>query len=360
MREQVVVITGASAGVGRAVARQFAERGAKIGLLARGRDGLEGAKREVEASGGEAIVVQVDVADADAVEAAAARVEKELGPIDVWINNAMASVLSPVREMTAEEYRRVTEVTYLGVVHGTLAALRRMLPRDRGTIVQVGSTLAYRGIPLQSAYCAAKHAIQGFHDSLRSELLHDGSNVHVTLVHLPALNTPQFRWVRSRMPRKAQPFGTIYQPEVAADAIVWAADNPRRELNVGSGTTKAIIANSFAPGLLDRYLAHVAFDGQQGDEPETPGRPDNLYDPLPGDAGAHGVFDDRATFSSPHLWSEKHRGLLGLFALGGLLLGLRWLATAFESGGKPPQSKGFTSPATSSSSSREDVPRKSR
>lgn len=307
-----VVITGASAGVGRAVARMFGERGASVALLARNREALDNAKREVEERGGRAIVIECDVADADAVESAAARAEAELGPIDVWINNAMVSVLSPVREMTAAEYKRVTEVTYLGVVHGTLAALKRMLPRDRGTIVQVGSTLAYRGIPLQSAYCAAKHAIQGFHDSLLSELLHDKSKVSVTMVHLPAVNTPQFRWLRSRMPRKPQPFGTIYQPEVAARAILWAADHPqRRELNVGGGTTRAILANSFAPGLLDHHLGRIGFDGQLGDEPEEPGRPDNLFAPLPGDAGAHGVFDDVAVSRSPHLWSNTHRGAIG-------------------------------------------------
>lgn len=319
---RVVVITGASAGVGRAVARIFGEQGASVALIARGRDGLEAAKREIEEQGGRAIAIEADVADADAIENAAARAEAELGPIDVWINNAMVSVFSPVREMTAGEYRRVTEVTYLGVVHGTLAALKRMLPRDRGVIVQVGSTLAYRGIPLQSAYCAAKHAIQGFHESLRSELLHDGSKVQVTMVHLPAINTPQFRWTRSRMPRKPLPFGTIFQPEVAARAIVWASDHPRRELNVGGGTTQAIIANSFIPGLLDHYLARIGFDGQQGDEPEEPNRPDNLFAPLPGDAGAHGAFDDRATPHSPHLWSNTHRGVIagavGVLALAGL------------------------------------------
>jgi NAD(P)-dependent dehydrogenase (short-subunit alcohol dehydrogenase family) len=313
----VVVVTGASAGVGRAVARRFAENGALIALIARGRDGLEAAKRDVEERGGRAIVIEADVADAAAMENAAARTEAELGPIDVWVNNAMVSVLSPVKEMTADEFRRVTEVTYLGVVYGTLAALERMLPRDRGVIVQVGSTLAYRGIPLQSAYCAAKHAIQGFHESLRCELLHDRSGVSVTMVHLPAINTPQFRWVRSRMPRKSQPFGTIYQPEVAAEAIVWASEHPRRELNVGAGTTRAVIANSFIPGVLDHYLGRIGYDGQQGDEPETPGRRDNLFEPLPGDAGAHGVFDDRATGRSPHLWTNTHRGLIG--AAAGLL-----------------------------------------
>jgi NAD(P)-dependent dehydrogenase (short-subunit alcohol dehydrogenase family) len=304
------------------LARRYAERGASIGLVARGRDGLHATREEVEERGGRAVVIEADVADAAAVEAAAARVEETFGPIDVWINNAMASIYSPVREMEAEEYRRVTEVTYLGVVHGTLAALRRMLPRDRGTIVQVGSTLAYRGIPLQSAYCGAKHAIQGFHDSLRSELLHDKSSVQVTLVHLPAINTPQFRWTRSRLPRKARPFGTVFQPEVAAEAIVWAADHPRRELNVGWGTTMAIIANSFAPGLLDLHLAQVAFEKQQGDEPETPGRPDNLFEPLPGDHGAHGPFGDRATSRSPHLWSEQHRMWIGGVVLAGLAAAL--------------------------------------
>ena len=307
----ILAITGASAGIGRAVARKFAERGASIALIARGREGLEAARREVHELGGSAIVIEADVADAQAVEDAAARVEAELGPIDVWINNAMASVLAPVREMQPDEYERVTAVTYLGVVYGTLAALKRMLPRDRGVIVQVGSTLAYRGIPLQSAYCAAKHAIQGFHDSLRAELMHDESNVRVTMVHLPAVNTPQFRWVRSRMPRKAKPFGTIYQPEVAAEAIVWAAEHPsRREWNVGAGTTKAILANSFFPSLLDAYLARVGVDGQLGDEPEDADRPDNLFEPLPLDAGAHGVFDDIATSRSPQLWAEKHRGWL--------------------------------------------------
>jgi len=306
----VVVITGASAGVGRAVARKFAQRGASIALLARGREGLEGARRDVHELGGRAIAIECDVSNASAVEDAAARAESELGPIDVWVNNAMVSVLAPVREMQADEYERVTEVTYLGVVYGTLAALKRMLPRDRGVIVQVGSTLAYRGIPLQSAYCAAKHAIQGFHDCLRSELLHDRSSVRVTMVNLPALNTPQFRWMRSRMPRKPKPFGTIFQPEVAADAIVWAADHPRREWNVGAGTTKAIIANSFFPSLLDRYLARTGFDVPFTDEPEEADRPDNLFQPLPLDAGAHGVFDEDANERSPQLWAEQHRGWL--------------------------------------------------
>ena len=241
---EVVVITGASAGVGRALVREFARRGAWIGLLARGPDGLEAARIEVEDAGGRALVLPTDVADADAVEAAASAVEQTFGPIDIWINNAMVSVFSPVREMTAAEFRRVTEVTYLGIVHGTLAALRRMLSRDRGTIVQVGSALAYRGTPLQSAYCGAKHAVQGFTESLRSELLHDGSRVRVTMVQLPALNTPQFSWVKSRLPREPQPVPPIFQPEVAARAIYWSAHHHRRELSIGLPTVAAIWGNA--------------------------------------------------------------------------------------------------------------------
>jgi NADP-dependent 3-hydroxy acid dehydrogenase YdfG len=308
---RVIVITGASAGVGRATARAFAARGARIGLIARNAEALEAARQEVESRGGQAVVAIADVADAEAVERAAQTIEAALGPIDVWINNAMTSVLGPVKEITAEEFRRVTEVTYLGVVHGTQAALRRMLPRDEGVIIQIGSTLAYRGIPLQAPYCAAKHAIQGFHDALRSELLHDKSRVQVCMVNLPAVNTPQFRWIRSHMPRKAKPFGTIFEPEVAAQAIVWASEHPRRELNVGWGTTQAIIANAFVPGALDHYLGRIGFDAQQGDEPEEPGRPDNLHGPVPGDAGAHGVFSEQAKTTSPQLLANTHRGAIG-------------------------------------------------
>ena len=307
-RPEVVVVTGASAGVGRATIRAFARRGAHVGLIARGEDGLEGARREVEALGGRALVLPADVADASQVELAATAVEEELGPIDVWVNNAMVSVFSPVKEMTPEEFRRVTEVTYLGYVYGTLAALRRMLPRDHGSIVQVGSALAYRGIPLQSAYCGAKHAIQGFNDSLRAELLHDGSHVRLTMVQLPALNTPQFTWVRTRLPRQPQPVPPIYQPEVAAEAIVWAADHDRREVSVGAPTTLAILANKVGPGLLDRYLARTNYEAQQTDQPIDPHRPDNLLRPLPGDRGAHGPFDDRAHESSPQWWLATHRG----------------------------------------------------
>jgi NAD(P)-dependent dehydrogenase (short-subunit alcohol dehydrogenase family) len=308
---RVVVITGASAGIGRATARAFAARGARIGLIARNAEALENARREVEARGGEAVVAMADVADADAVERAAQTVEAAFGPIDVWINNAMTSVLGPIREITPDEFRRVTEVTYLGVVHGTLAALRRMQPRDEGVILQVGSTLAYRGIPLQAPYCAAKHAVQGFHDSLLAELLHDRSNVRVCMVNLPAVNTPQFRWIRNHMPRKPKPFGTVFEPEVAARAIVWASEHPRRELNVGWGTSQAVIANAFAPGLLDRYLARIGYDQQQSDEPEPASRPDNLHAPVSGDAGAHGVFGDQAKSASPQLVANTHRGAIG-------------------------------------------------
>ena len=312
---EVVVITGASAGVGRATARNFARHGARIALLARGTDGLEAAQRDVQELGGTAIVIPVDVANPEQVEAAAARVEIDLGKIDIWINNAMASVFSPIKEMTPEEFRRVTEVTYLGYVYGTLAALKRMLPRDRGVIVQVGSALAYRGIPLQSAYCAAKHAVQGFCDSLRCELLHDNSGVRLTMVQLPALNTPQFGWVKSRLPRKAQPVPPIFQPEVAAEAIYFAAHNPRREFYVGAPSVAVISINKLAPGLLDYILARTGYDSQQYDGAEDPNRPNNLWQPVPGDHGAHGAFDARARSWSPQLWTSEHRTLLALAAI---------------------------------------------
>ena len=323
-RAQVVVVTGASAGLGRAIVRAFAKEGAHVGLIARGRDGLEGARREVEAMGGKAVVMPTDVASAEQVEAAAATIEKELGPIDIWVNNAMASVFSPIKAMTAEEFKRVTEVTYLGYVYGTLAALKRMLPRDRGVIVQVGSALAYRGIPLQAAYCGAKHAIQGFMDSLRSELLHDSSQVQVTMVQMPALNTPQFRWVKSRLPHKAQPVPPIFQPEVGAQAVVWAAHHPRRELYVGWPTVKAIVGNKLVPGVGDWYLARTGYAAQQTDEPADPTRPHNLWQSVPGDHGAHGVFDERATDWSAQLWATTHRGWLALAGAG--LAGLAYVA----------------------------------
>jgi NAD(P)-dependent dehydrogenase (short-subunit alcohol dehydrogenase family) len=319
----VVVITGASAGIGRATARVLAARGASLGLLARGRDGLEAAAREVEALGGQAVVLPADVADAEAVEWAAEHTEDAFGPIDVWINNAMVSVFAPIRAMTALEFRRVTEVTYLGVVHGTQAALRRMLPRDRGLIVQVSSALAYRAIPIQSAYCAAKHAVLGFTDALRCELLHDRSAVEVTMVHLPAVNTPQFDWVKNHLPNRPAPPDPLYQPEVAARGIVSAIDNPRRDLYVGSTTVAARYAQRFLPGLTDRYLARTAWEGQFSADADDPGRPSNLWDPLPGDHGAHGRFDDRAKGRSAQLWVTTHReglaaaavGFAGLFCL---------------------------------------------
>jgi NAD(P)-dependent dehydrogenase (short-subunit alcohol dehydrogenase family) len=325
---QVVMITGASAGVGRAVAKAFARRGASVGLFARGRAGLEGAARDVEAAGGRPMILQGDVADAGRVETAAAALEATFGPIDIWINNAMASVFSPVIKMQPTEYRRVTDVTYLGTVHGTLAALRRMKPRNHGVIVQVGSALAYRGIPLQSAYCAAKHAMEGFCDSLRAELLHDRSSVQVTMVHLPALNTPQFDWVKSRLARRAKPVPPLFQPEVAADAIVWAADHPRREYFVGFPTVEAIIGDRIAAGLADRYLARTGYDAQQTSEPEDPNRPDNLWAPVDEtrDFGARGRFGVEARpFSLELVVSKHHRTFAAAAAVLAAAAGLLYL-----------------------------------
>lgn len=315
-RPEVVVVTGASAGVGRAVVRRFAQEGAHIGLIARGMDGLEGARRDVERLGGQAIICQADVADADAVERAAQRVEETFGAIDVWVNNATTSVFSPIKAMKSEEFKRVTEVTYLGVVYGTQAALRRMLPRDRGTIVQVGSALAYRAIPLQSAYCGAKHAIQGFTESLRSELIHDNSNVHVTMVHLPAVNTPQFSWNKTRLPRHPQPAPPIFQPEIMAEAIYFAAHNRRREMTVGIPAVVAIYGNKVAPGLGDLYLGKTGYESQMTDQTVDPNRPHNLWEPVAGDHGAHGIFDNRAYSFSPQAWANMHRGWLALAAVG--------------------------------------------
>ncbi|MGB9123894.1 MAG: SDR family oxidoreductase [Candidatus Angelobacter sp.] len=314
-KREVVVITGASAGVGRATVREFARRGASIGLIARGKEGLTAARREVEEAGGRALVLPVDVANADAVEAAADYVEKTLGPIDIWVNNAMASVFSPIKEMSPEDFKRVTEVTYLGYVYGSLAALKHMLPRNRGTIVHVGSALAHRSIPLQAAYCAAKHAVLGFFASLRTELKHDHSKVRTTMVQMPALNTPQFGWVKSRLPRKAQPVPPIFQPEVAARAIYYAAHHPdRREYYVAWSTVKAIFGNKLVPALADDYLARTGYDSQQHDGPEDPNRPDNLWEPVPGDHGAHGIFDKRAHSFSMELWLESHAKWLALAA----------------------------------------------
>jgi NAD(P)-dependent dehydrogenase (short-subunit alcohol dehydrogenase family) len=278
--------------------------------MARGSKGLDAAAKEVEGEGGRALALSVDVADAGQVEAAAERIERELGPIDVWVNNAMTSVFSPIVEMRPDEIRRVTEVTYLGVVHGTLSALPRMRLRDRGTIVQVGSALAFRGIPLQAAYCGAKHAVTGFTDSLRAELRHERSGVRVTEVHLPALNTPQFGWVRSRLPQRAQPVPPIYQPEVAAEAVVWASTHRRRHLYVGFPTVATVWASRFCPTLVDRYLGRTGYESQQTGEPEDPDRPDNLDRPVEGDRGAHGAFDGRARPRSLQLWLTTHREVL--------------------------------------------------
>ncbi len=315
-KPEVVVITGASAGLGRAIVRRFAEDGAHIGLVARNIDGLEGAKKDVEDSGGRAIIIQGDVADPETTERAAQIVETEFGAIDVWINNAMVSVFSPVKEMQPDEYKRVTEVTYLGVVYGTLAALKRMLPRDKGVIVQVGSALAYRGIPLQSAYCASKHAIEGFMDSLRSELIHDESNVRASTVQMPAMNTTQFGWVKSRLPNKPQPVPPIYQPEIGAEAVHFVAHNNRREMYVGYPTVEAIVGNKIVPSLGDWYLGKGGYEAQQTDEPVEPNRPDNLWEAVPGDHGAHGTFDARSIDFSPQVWANKNRGKVALAGLG--------------------------------------------
>ncbi len=323
-RDEVVVVTGASAGLGRAIAREFGNLGAKVGLLARGRDGLEAAKSEIEQAGGRALALPTDVADAKQVEAAADAVEREFGPIDIWVNDAMTSVFSPFKEMTPEEFKRVTEVSYLGFVYGTMSALWRMLPRDRGTIVQVGSALAYRSIPLQSAYCGAKHAIVGFTDSIRCELIHDQSNVHITVVHMPALNTPQFSWVKSRLPRKPQPVPPIYQPEVGARAVVYAAHHRRREIWVGGSTVEAIFGNKLAPEALDIYLGRTGYDAQQYDGPADPNRPNDLWEPVPGDHGAHGEFDDRASDYSLELRADLNRKWIVLGALGAAGVGLAW------------------------------------
>ena len=319
---KVVVVTGATAGVGRAVVTEFARQGARIGLIARGKKGLEATKREVEEIGGQALMLPTDVADAQQVEDAAERAEQELGPIDIWINDAMTTIFAPFLQIKPDEFKRATEVTYLGQVYGTMAALKRMHARNRGTIVQVGSALAYRSIPLQSPYCGAKHAIIGFTDSIRSELIHDNSAVHITAVMLPAMNTPQFSWCRSRLPNHPQPVPPIFEPEVAARAIVWAATHKRREIYVGFPTVKAIYGSELAPGFADHYLAKHAFKGQQTDQPVKPDRPDNLFEPVEGDFGPHGIFGDRAKNtsiqSSLNLKSMTllgHRGLVASAAL---------------------------------------------
>ncbi|MFG1989214.1 SDR family oxidoreductase [Actinoplanes sp. NPDC048988] len=322
---RISVVTGASGGIGRAVARRLAARGDAVALLARGSDGLAAAAEDVRRAGGTPLPLEVDMADFAAVDEAAGRIEKELGPIDLWVNNAFSSVFARFADIGMDEFTRTTEVTYLGYVYGTKAALTRMRPRDRGTIVQVGSALSYRGIPLQTAYCGAKHAIQGFNEALRVELLHDKSNVHTTMVLMPAVNTPQFRWVLSRLPRQAQPVPPIYQPEVAAKAVLYAAEHPkRREYWVGGSTAGTMIANAVAPGVLDRYLAKTGFDSQQTDEKRPADEPANLWDPADGrgepDAGAHGDFDDQAKSRSAQLWLSQHHGLIAAGLAGAALV----------------------------------------
>lgn len=318
MRREVVVVTGASAGVGRATVRAFADRGAHLGLIARGREGLEEARREVEDRGGRALVLPADVARFEEVELAAEAVERELGPIDVWINNAMVTIYSPISELSADEVRRVMEVGFLGYVHGTMAALARMRPRDRGKIVQVSSSLAFRGIPLQAPYCAAKAAIKNFTDSLIAELLHERSHVSVSLVHLPALNTPQFDWALARTERQPMPVPPYFEPEVGAEAIYWAAHHDRRELTVGASAKKLKLLSKTMPSAVDRYLGEKGFDMQQSDRPLDPERPTNLWDPVPYDMGAHGSYEEGSKKKSPITWMDEHRGafLLGALALG--------------------------------------------
>jgi NAD(P)-dependent dehydrogenase (short-subunit alcohol dehydrogenase family) len=306
-RRRIVVVTGASAGIGRAVACEFARHGWRVALLARGHDGLDGARADVERLGGLAMVIPTDVADADQVEAAAARVEAEWGEIDVWVNDAMATIFSELLKVRPEDFKRATEVTYLGAVWGTMAALKRMRSRDRGTIVQVGSALAYRSIPLQAPYCGAKAALRGFTDSVRCELAHERSSVHITMVQLSAFNTPQFEWGRTTLNKRPRPMGKIFQPEVAARSVYWAATHKRRELWVGWPAVQAIVGTQLMPGLLDRYLGSRGVKGQQSNEPLPPDRADNLYAPVPGDHGAHGRFGAQARTSSLQLWVNTHR-----------------------------------------------------
>jgi NAD(P)-dependent dehydrogenase (short-subunit alcohol dehydrogenase family) len=318
---ETVVVTGASAGVGRAVVREFARPGANLGLVARGSEGLEGARREVEEAGGRALVLPTDVADPAAVEAAAQATEDEFGAIDVWVNDAMVTVFAWFEDIEPEEFRRATEVTYLGAVWGTRAALRRMVPRDRGTIVQVGSAMAYRGIPLQSPYCGAKQALKGFQESLRTELRHKGSRVHLTMVQLPGLNTPQFEHGRAKMPRRPQPVPPVYSPEVAARAVHWAAHHRRREVYVGVPTVYTILGSKLAPWLAERYLARTAVGGQQTDQPMDGDRPDNLFEAVPEDEGAHGPFDERSHPHSAQFWLTAHRRWLAAGALAAAVAG---------------------------------------
>lgn len=322
---RIVVITGASAGIGRATALAFGQRGWRVALLARDAQRLNAAENDIRAAGGEAMVIVTDVADQKQVEAAAERIEREWGPIDVWVNNAMATIFGTFLETPPEDFRRATEVTYLGAVWGTRAALIRMRPRDRGTIIQVGSALAYRSIPLQAPYCGAKSALRGFTDSVRSELIHDKSRVQLMMVHLSGFNTPQFDWGRNRMGKYAQPVGKIFQPELAAEAIYSAAQSPRREMWVGFPAVQAIIGTRIIPGLLDRYLASAAYDGQQTERPLPADYRDNLYASVPGNYGAHGRFDERALSSSAQHSLNVHRGGIAAATLTALLVLGVWL-----------------------------------
>lgn len=314
--KKIVVVTGASAGLGRAIVREFAKRGDDIALIARGIEGLESAQKEVEAFGGKALMLPLDVSNAEAVERAAVEVEEKLGPIDIWVNNAMVSVFSPIMDMDPGEYKRVTEVTYLGQVYGALSALKRMRPRNKGCIIFVGSALAYRGIPLQSAYCASKHAIQGFYDSLRTELLHDGLNIRTCMVQLPAMNTTQFGFVRNKLPFKPRPMGMIFEPEVAARAVLFVTEHDRREIFVGMPTVEAIVGNKIVPGFADHHLARTGYKGQMTKQPEDPNRKDNLWEPIPGDHGTHGPFKMESHDWSLQLWMTENKNLFGgLFLL---------------------------------------------
>jgi NAD(P)-dependent dehydrogenase (short-subunit alcohol dehydrogenase family) len=313
---EVVVVTGASAGLGRAMAREFAGHGARLGLIARNRERLDQAVQEAAELGGEAIALPADVANQQEVEMAADEVERRFGPIDIWINDAMTTVFAPFDQISPEEYRRATEVTYLGYVWGTMAALKRMKPRNRGMIVQVGSALAYRAIPLQAPYCGAKHAIRGFTDSIRCELIHDRSRVRITMVQMPGMNTPQFDWCRTRLPNHPQPVPPIYNPEIGARAVYWAAHHHRREVYVGISTAGSIVGQKIAPGLLDRYLGRTGYGSQQTGEPVGPDRPDNLIRSVPGEFAAHGPFDERAANRSPALWLSTHRAAIAAAVLG--------------------------------------------
>ncbi len=321
LKDKVVVVTGASAGLGRAIVREFAKHGAKIGLLARNPDGLKAAKKEVEDYGSEALAIPTDVANYEEVNKAAEMIEEKLGPIDIWINNAMVSVFGPLKKMTADEFKRVTDVTYLGQVYGTMSALKKMLPRNKGKIILIGSALAYRGIPLQSAYCGAKHGIHGFFESLRSELIHDKSNVQLCMVQMPAMNTTQFGFVKNYLPNKPKPMGAIYEPEAAAHAVLYAAKHDEREIYYGFSTFKTVLGNKVVPAWLDKYLAETCYEGQQTDKPDNKNRANNLWEPIPGDHGARGPFNGTAKSFSPLFIAKKHKWMT-LVAVSALVIGI--------------------------------------